>query len=88
MAVYKGNLSEAQSGYKKGAHVICLDNQKMMCLCRDIHDENWGYILDTSGITIDMCKKPIKDMSDDVFYATYDYISRYKLVLPKDHIFR
>jgi hypothetical protein len=59
----------------------------MMCLCRDIHDENWGYILDTSGITIDMGKLII-DMSDDVFYATYDYISRYKLVLPKDHKFR
>ena len=87
MAVYKGKLSEAQSGYKKGAHVICLDNQEMMCLCRDIHDENWGYILDTSGITIEMGKL-IKDMSDDVFYATYYYISRYKLVLPKDHKFR
>ena len=84
MAVYKGKLSEAQSGYKKGAYVICLDNQKMMCLVRDKEDENWGYILDTTGITIDMGKKPIKDKSDDWFYATYEYINKKLLVLPKD----
>ena len=83
LTVCKGKLSEADNGYKKGATVIYLDNEKRFCLVIDKKDEHWGFILDTSGIPITP-GVPIKK-TVDWFWATFEYIQKGYLKLPANY---
>ncbi len=82
LEVCKGKLLEADSGYKKGASVISIKGEKRFCLVIDRGDEHWGFILDTSGISIEE-GKVIKE-SSDWFWTTFNYIQHGWLKLPAD----